>query len=358
MPGGLHAVDTRRSEVESLIHALEVTWSLAAAEICLYGAYFVMFAFYLHLLRTRRMVKHGFLAIATIALFILCTVHCALVLATAILSTRIEIEIREGLERPGGANSGSFTILALAAEAVYVTTNVIADGIFVYRCYAIWNFRFKVVIFPIFLTLAVAGFGYFTVINSAVYSQFVDDTGFFLSIGISLLTTFVLMSLTVGRIWSLAWAARLMGAKVASKYRTVSAMILESGALYLIGGLAFVIVTPETSTVASLSGTVLGQLVGIAPTIIAVRVGLGYSVESVDSFVTPTPRRVVSKFRAARVESVDEILYLPSWRENGDSMILYIANKGEDSEVPAPVTVGSREDWKSSLQICRGDFLD
>ncbi|KAJ6539965.1 hypothetical protein DFH09DRAFT_1089971 [Mycena vulgaris] len=51
---------------------------------------------------------------------------------------------------------------------------------------------------------------------------------------------------------------------------------------------------------------------GIAPTIIAVRVGLGYSVESVDSFVAPTPRtRVVSQFPGApHVESVHEILYI------------------------------------------------
>ncbi|KAF7368399.1 hypothetical protein MVEN_00162000 [Mycena venus] len=309
MPGGLHAVDTRRSEVESLIHALEVTWFLAAAEICLYGAYFVMFAFYLHLLRTRRMVKHGFLAIATIALFILCTVHCALVLATAILSTRIEVEIREGLERPGGANSGSFTILALAAEAVYVTTNVIADGIFVYRCYAIWNFRFKVVIFPIFLTLAVAGaFRVFHCYQQCCLFT-VRRRHWFLPFNWDLPSHD--FRIDVVNCWS--HLVPRMGSSAdgsKSSKQVPHRQCNDSGALYLIGGLAFVIVTPETSTVASLSGTVLGQLVGIAPTIIAVRVGLGYSVESVDSFVTPTPRRVASKFMAARVESVDEILYI------------------------------------------------
>ncbi|KAF8146805.1 hypothetical protein K438DRAFT_1868624 [Mycena galopus ATCC 62051] len=307
MPGSLHAAHIRASDSKSqLIYTLEVVWSLAAAETCLYGAYFVMFAFYLHVLRTARMVKHNFLAIATIALFILCTIHCALVLAVTVLRTRLEVHELEGPRT-------SFTTLTLAAEAVYVTANIIADGIFIFRSYAIWNFRLKVVIFPILLTLAVAGLGYFTGINAAV-NPGVVFTGFFtLSIATSLLTTFVLMALTVGRIWSLAWAARrVMGGKVASKYRTVCAMILESGALYFIGGLAVVILSFMPGSELLSAGTVLGQLVGIAPTIIAVRVGLGYSVESVDSFIAPTPRtRVVSQFSAARhVGSVDEILYI------------------------------------------------
>jgi hypothetical protein len=83
------------------------------------GAYFVMFAFYLHLLRTRRLAKHRFLNIATIALFILCTIHCALVLAATILGTRLEMGAVFGSER-------SFTNVTLAAEAVYITTKCVS----------------------------------------------------------------------------------------------------------------------------------------------------------------------------------------------------------------------------------------
>ncbi|KAF7372432.1 hypothetical protein MVEN_00104500 [Mycena venus] len=174
--------------------------------------------------------------------------------------------------------------------------------------------------------VVVAGLGYFTIIDAVVHSnlpellRFVDLTRFFqLSIVLSLLTTLVLMALTVGRIWSLAWAARrVMGQKVAGEYRTVCAMILESGALYFIGGLGFVTLMVKTGSgtlteialksLATLPGTVLGQLAGIAPTIIAVRVGLGYSIESVDTFVAPRPRtRVVSQVPAATPHSADVV---------------------------------------------------
>jgi hypothetical protein len=41
-----------------------------------------MFSFYLHVLRKNGVVKNRFLTIATISLFLLCTVYCALLLAT------------------------------------------------------------------------------------------------------------------------------------------------------------------------------------------------------------------------------------------------------------------------------------
>ncbi|KAJ7732920.1 hypothetical protein DFH07DRAFT_846088 [Mycena maculata] len=71
-----------------------------------------------------------------------------------------------------------------------------------------------------------------------------------------------------------------MGNDATSRYDTVCAMILESGALYVAGGLVFLIVLFRFSVVPIgpdpiTNGAILGQLVGIAPTIIAVRVGLG-----------------------------------------------------------------------------------
>ncbi|KAJ7836446.1 hypothetical protein B0H14DRAFT_2589663 [Mycena olivaceomarginata] len=293
-----------------LIYDLEVAWSLAAV-----SAYFVMFAFYLHLLRTRRLAKHRFLNIATIALFILCTIHCALVLAATILGTRLEMGAVFGSER-------SFTNVTLAAEAVYITTkltkrvhpSVIADGIFVRlykspQCLAMpdrspdisllcnLEFRFKVVILPIFLTLAVAGrvrFGYFTVIDSSLPDNL-------LIVGV----------FPVGRIWSLARAARrVMGEKVATKYRTKPSNHRLNTCNILVLSVEFEADNYALTDLGDHGRDRIGT--GIAPTIIAVRVGLGYSVESVDSFIAPTPRtRAVSQFPAARhVESADEILYI------------------------------------------------
>ncbi|KAF7366024.1 hypothetical protein MVEN_00478300 [Mycena venus] len=212
---------------------------------------------------------------------------------------------------------------------VYVTANVLADAIFIFRCYAIWNFQIKIILIPILLTLGVAGIGYFNaffaVVNDsgsgdilALFPSFGSVFFFDLSIGASLFTTFILMGLTVGRIWMLARSARrIFGAQMASTYHTVCAMILESGALYLCGGIVFIFFgfsEPFTPGDVRIDGIVLAQLVGIAPTIIAVRVALGQSVENINSFIVPRPR-MHSPFNneviATAVDSVnDEVLYI------------------------------------------------
>ncbi|KAJ7104686.1 hypothetical protein C8R44DRAFT_987876 [Mycena epipterygia] len=262
---------------------------IAMAEVFLYGAYAVMFGFYIHILHTRRIAKNHFLAVATISLFIFCTVHLALLLAsTAFFNESDEASV----VRSKPHSHGSFTAFSLnrATNVIYVTTNVIADSIFIFRCYAIWNFQYKVIIFPMLSTLGVSVLGYFDSGHTIRISSLLFD----LSIGMSLFTTFMLMGLSAGRIWWVVRKAReVVGPKMISRYYTVCAMILESGAVYCAGGIVFLILSVHhnMSEVVATNGAILGQL-GIAPTIIAVRVGLGKSVESVDSFVTMVQPRV------------------------------------------------------------------
>ncbi|KAF7339201.1 hypothetical protein MVEN_01997500 [Mycena venus] len=325
--------EVRPEIIEHPLTLLVTTWACAAAETFLYGAYLVMIALYVHFLRKRGLGQNRLLASATIVLFVLCTAHWVLVLA--VIAKRSTLEL--GLI---GSRGGSLSLdrtqrlgqtlggLSLAANVVYVTANVLADAIFIFRCYAIWNFQIKIILFPILLTLDVAGIGYFDAFSAAVddsksgngllsFSIIFKPTVFDLSIGASLFTTFMLMGLTVGRIWMLARSARrIFGAQMASTYHTVCAMILESGAVYLCGGIAFIVlglVAPFTLDVTT-EGIVLAQLVGIAPTIIAVRVALGQSVENVNSFIVPMSRMDSSFHHEAVVtaeDSVDdEVLYI------------------------------------------------
>ncbi|KAJ7107723.1 hypothetical protein C8R44DRAFT_986879 [Mycena epipterygia] len=305
--------------VIQVVHRIEVGLYVVAAEVLLYGVYLVLFGFYLHVLYSRKMANHRFLTLATVALFILSTVHCALQLASITLNNRgLSQEIYADLS--SGSDNWDYLLYASvnqAANAVYVMSNVIADSVFAFRCYAVWNFRPKVIIFPLLLIVAVAGLGcanfvlqfqdqaHSTIsevdpssVSLIIYGGMDDyDTFFFdLSIGLSVLTTFVLMGLTAGRIWSTARSAQqIMGKKMANKSYTACAMILESGALYCAGGIPFFIITMYSTTNTGVSyylgsGAVLGQLVGIAPTIIAVRVGLGRSVENVESFLSDQTR--------------------------------------------------------------------
>ncbi|KAJ7466442.1 hypothetical protein FB451DRAFT_1485379 [Mycena latifolia] len=219
-----------------VITGSEFAWAIAAAEVFLYGAYLVLFAFYLYVLRTGGMAKHRFLNLSTISLFILCTAHCALLNIPG-LCTRLDAGVAAGDVEGTAKRAAQESSLVFTTNAVYVTSKSLHS-------------------------LLVA------------YPQ-----------------------LIFGRIWWLARAAqKIMGPKVAKRYRTAGAMILESGAIYGAGGLAYIImgfVTVHSETMnynITTSGSILGQLVGIAPTIIAVRVGLGCCVENEDSFIAATPR--------------------------------------------------------------------
>ncbi|KAJ7493993.1 hypothetical protein FB451DRAFT_1164857 [Mycena latifolia] len=303
----------------SLINQIEVAWAITAvkfldviADLTLKnsqgrgisvrlnatfsGAYVVMFGFYLHILAAVGMAKRRFLSAATISLFILCTAHCALELTIPIFRTRAETAVDENVAVSSGV---AWMSLVVATNVVYITSNLIANSIFIFRCYAIWNFQRKIIVFPIILALAATGLGYANVIKYFIPDLY-DKEGaqflFDLSILLSLFTTFVLIGLTglsliFGRIWWQGRAVRhVMGEKIVKKYCTVSAMMLESGALYGAGAIAFVGASFFLALDSTLTGAILGQLVGIAPTIIAVRMGLGYNVENVDSFSAPKAR--------------------------------------------------------------------
>ncbi|KAJ6574199.1 hypothetical protein B0H19DRAFT_1230263, partial [Mycena capillaripes] len=196
---------------------------IAMAEACLYGAYAVMFGFYIHVLHTRGIPTTRFLPLATISLFILCTVHLALLLAgTMVLDPTDETTVV-------GVGDPSYLVFQLnfATNLIYVTNNVIADSIFIFRCHAIWNFDDRIIYLPILLTFCVGCLGYFNLYYFYSGHSIVVSRPFFnLSIATSVFTTFMLISLSAGRIWWLARKAQdVLGQKITTRYNTACVMI-------------------------------------------------------------------------------------------------------------------------------------
>ncbi|KAJ7798802.1 hypothetical protein B0H14DRAFT_3886337, partial [Mycena olivaceomarginata] len=282
------------SRLQTSFTAIEVSSDILAAEVFLYGVYLVMFGFYLNVLRSRGVAKNRGLTFATILLFIFCTAHCALQITTSTLYNRLESTSLGDSESVFNQTFKDYTAVAMATDAVYVTSTVIADSIFILRCYAIWDFHRKVIVFPILLTLAVAGVGYTNAFWTLHTPNSLRSTNLFaaefsfkllkISVLLSISTTVILMVLSAGRIWWIGRAARILsGQSIINRYNTVCAMILESGAVYCASAIVFATIGFTLDPIYSTTGAVLGQLVGIAPIIIAVRVGLGHSVGSVEN---------------------------------------------------------------------------
>ncbi|KAF8142881.1 hypothetical protein K438DRAFT_661329 [Mycena galopus ATCC 62051] len=190
---------TPSASSEELVQQIQTGLYVVTAEVFLYGAYAILFGFYLYILRTRGTANRRFLTVATIYLFILSTAHCAFVLASVVfdnmaLGTAISsLSVAEPLSRYSAEWDR-------AANAVYVTSNVVADSIFLFRCYAIWNFRRRIIIFPALLILGVAVDGYTEIFlslkdpNSAGINR--ESFIFSQSIGLSIAATVVLMGLS------------------------------------------------------------------------------------------------------------------------------------------------------------------
>jgi hypothetical protein len=85
--------------------------------------YAVLFGFYLNVLRTRGISKSRFIAISTIALFVLCTLHCVfLLVGTIIGNASIEDEFVLANDEAYDAHNFLNTVFYRAANTVYVTS--------------------------------------------------------------------------------------------------------------------------------------------------------------------------------------------------------------------------------------------
>ncbi|KAJ7066242.1 hypothetical protein C8F01DRAFT_1122777, partial [Mycena amicta] len=101
-----------------------------------------------------------------------------------------------------------------------------ADTIFIYRCYLLWGARWKVILVPGALLVSTTVTG----IIASLDLPGIDHRVPFI-LGIS--TNVVLVGFSVGRIISIRRSAVILGSNVLqSRYSTVLAVIVESGALY------------------------------------------------------------------------------------------------------------------------------
>ncbi|KAF7338868.1 Zn(2)-C6 fungal-type domain-containing protein [Mycena sanguinolenta] len=238
-----------------------------------FGIYFALFCICIHILLHRSPgLGNTVLIVTTIALFTLSTVQLIfnLILGAVDLG---EIDI-------------PYNRLQDAGVVIYAINNMIADGLVIYRCYSIWNNNVYVVSLPIVLLIVTTGkrIALWTSSPSSHYPlvfgldfSLPTDPFFVLTLTTNILVT----AMTAGRIWWIYRAARLyMQPDVQRRYMSALSILVESGMLYSATVLVYLILGAIPSTVVLQSPVfqILTQVMGIAPTLIIVRVGLGTSV--------------------------------------------------------------------------------
>ncbi|KAF7359788.1 hypothetical protein MVEN_00703900 [Mycena venus] len=248
-----------------------------------YGIYLVLFCICVYILLHRPHSRANTVLLATaIALFTLSTVLTVLNLVLG----AAEIDDIDSIPSENIQN---------AAMIIYGVNNSIADSL-IYRCYVIWNKNWRVIIVPIMMLITSTVFGLdFTL---SPYPFF----------GLTLATNVLVTALTAGRI---RWICRQSRAylKVADQRRYASsvAILVESGMVYSAAILTYLVVISIPGLVNTLGEPILqmlAQVMGIAPTLIIVRVGLGVSVENLESTVR-TAQATSTSFLGSRLTQPD-----------------------------------------------------
>jgi uncharacterized membrane protein len=89
------------------------------------GAYFVMFGFYLNVLRVHGAARNRSLTVATALLFVFCTTHCALQIATTTLYNQLVSTSLGDSKAVFDRTLKHYSALGIATNAVYVTSKCV-----------------------------------------------------------------------------------------------------------------------------------------------------------------------------------------------------------------------------------------
>ncbi|KAF9475744.1 hypothetical protein BDN70DRAFT_883304 [Pholiota conissans] len=232
-------------------------------ESFLYGLYVILFAICTFVLISRHKRLHWILLLSATTMFALATSDiiytCCILFEKLMKRSPVPTDVRP-------------------KYWLYVTNNVIADSLLLYRCWVVWEYRKMVMLGPMILLIAGTACGY---TFEASTTGLADDIWIYLIMTLILNAT--LTTLTAGRIWYLAKKARLvLGMGLLRRYNATITILIESGilySLYIILDLGF----RKQKTMSVILDAGLIQIVGVVPTLIIVKVGLGRAVHDVEA---------------------------------------------------------------------------
>ncbi|KAG1839625.1 hypothetical protein DFJ58DRAFT_859252 [Suillus subalutaceus] len=258
-------------------------------EALLYGVYCVLFIASVVILIKRYRVSNRVIWVANCLLFTTSTAHFALMFNHFYIA----------LENAPFSDFGNETSELMGANLMISVVDVIGDLLLLYRCWLVWGKNFYVIVLP--LLTALGGFACILPIPSLLLS--IDPTSpvpptqivplTIAGYALPLCTNIMVTGLIAGRLWYISRIpvvdehGKPVILKTAAGGRPMM-LIIESGALYMITQLIFVILVATRNpaeAVLSLAGT---QIYGIASTLIIIRVGLGISSEQTMSAMTMT----------------------------------------------------------------------
>ncbi|KAE9404702.1 hypothetical protein BT96DRAFT_916595 [Gymnopus androsaceus JB14] len=281
-------------------------WVVTMFAFLFYGAYTVLVWIYIYLqLHQRRRKRPYFYQISLLCLYLLISIVTILstlsLYQSTISSATLELVSSQPSFNPDN-HYALFQYLACSSNGIFLVANTVADAILLSRCYFIWGSRKTIIVGPailcgINLGLEIASLvleieGDISTVTRSLRNGSPDNITatiiIFAFVGGTIFANTLLTGLIAGRIWRLSQINncypeldKVNKARINSKqiYRLV-AIIIESGALYPISIIVALVIELQIHMDVDRLLLIVAQTMGIAPTLILVRVDLGSSIES------------------------------------------------------------------------------
>ncbi|KIK50051.1 hypothetical protein GYMLUDRAFT_253312 [Collybiopsis luxurians FD-317 M1] len=260
-------------------------------ECILYGYFSILFAITLYVLfikRTRHQPLNKPMVVVSIMMFLLATVH-------------VGVDLRRVLDaflhtnNPIANLSAVNTATYLVKSTAYCIQTLIGDGFVLYRLYLVWNGDKRIVLPLLVCFVASIGVGIGALQG---FAQASPEAPVFITklqqwivsfFSLTLATNFSCTSLIAARIW---WShQRMTGSTMAVFGRSMipaAIVVVESGAIYSACLIILLSLYLSGSFAQYIALDAVTQVIGIVFSLIIVRVGLGWSSETMVQTRTAT----------------------------------------------------------------------
>ncbi|KAJ6523042.1 hypothetical protein B0H19DRAFT_1277124 [Mycena capillaripes] len=265
------------SEAAELFTIRDVYLNTTLVQILFHGIYVVIFFLALFGMILKRKTPPILFAVV-VTMFSIATVQLGLNWKTIWDAFVAKGDTPEDTVRTLTQQSLAITIVD---PTLLVVNTVLADCVIIFRCFAVWNRDWRVIVLPVLTTLGSTGLGILTVFETVRFSETGADPNTFVDYArpyfcLCLATTLVATFLIVFRILRVSHGNSGLGF---SGYRGVIEMVVESAFLYSANLVVYIALLygSETTDNDGYAQAVLIEITGIAPTLIVARVSFGLS---------------------------------------------------------------------------------
>ncbi|KAJ7479761.1 hypothetical protein FB451DRAFT_1365475 [Mycena latifolia] len=211
------------------------------------GVYFVVFFLALYAMTFKRKT-HKVLFSVVVVMYILATIQTGVHWATI---RNAFITHGSSPEDTANALSQRTFVLTVMPATMLVVNTFLADCILIFRCFAVWNHDWRVIVLPVLSTIGGTALGILTVVETGRYIVSGGDPNDFVDYALPyfamcLVTTLMATILIVFRI---LWLTRDNAGTAFSGYRAIIEMVVESALLYSVTLAVYIglLFGPETS---------------------------------------------------------------------------------------------------------------